>query len=68
MFCPNCGANIADDSKFCGVCGTNISEVTSETVSKEAAGDNTSNVVKSDSVVEQPEYVLPKNKKNMKKS
>lgn len=25
MFCPNCGANIADDSTFCEYCGTNLS-------------------------------------------
>ena len=22
MFCKNCGAQISDDAKFCGVCGT----------------------------------------------
>lgn len=25
MFCPNCGAQIAEDSKFCGECGTVVS-------------------------------------------
>lgn len=27
MFCPNCGANIPDDSVFCGNCGTKIEAV-----------------------------------------
>ncbi len=26
MFCKECGANIADDSKFCRVCGASVSE------------------------------------------
>ena len=30
MFCPNCGNQIPDDSKFCGSCGANLSEVTAE--------------------------------------
>ncbi len=26
MFCPNCGANIPDDSEFCEVCGAKVNE------------------------------------------
>ncbi len=26
MFCPNCGANIPDDSVFCEACGANVNE------------------------------------------
>ncbi len=28
MFCPNCGTVIPDDSKFCPICGANMSDVT----------------------------------------
>ena len=32
MFCKHCGKEIADDSKFCAFCGTNIEEKASEPV------------------------------------
>ena len=38
MFCPKCNAKLADDAKFCGVCGTSI-----EAQAEEAAAENAEN-------------------------
>ncbi len=35
MFCPNCGKEIPNESKFCGSCGANLSDVISESVDTE---------------------------------
>jgi hypothetical protein len=38
MFCPNCGSEVSDDSKFCKACGTRLGGTVTEEFSV-AAGD-----------------------------
>lgn len=38
MYCPKCGANVADDNKFCGKCGCDIFEEIKNIQSKQEAG------------------------------
>ena len=34
MFCPNCGEELPDGSKFCSSCGENITDAAATNVSK----------------------------------
>lgn len=34
MFCPNCGENLPDGSKFCGSCGANLTELISDVMTR----------------------------------
>ncbi len=40
MFCPNCGANIPDDSEFCEVCGAKVNEEPVKKASLSGGGSN----------------------------
>lgn len=40
MFCPNCGANIPDDSEFCEVCGAKVNEEPVKKASSSGGGSN----------------------------
>lgn len=53
MYCKHCGKEIADDSKFCRYCGTDLSEhdpIVSESTDNDAdaSSDNVSNFISSD--------------------
>lgn len=38
MFCPNCGEELPDGSKFCSSCGENITDTTSTNIPKSGSG------------------------------
>ena len=38
MFCPKCGKEMADDSKYCSACGAMISESAKSAVEKKMSG------------------------------
>lgn len=66
MFCPNCGKEIPDESKFCGSCGADLSDVTSEPVTseKQTPVDATATPVANNS---SPEFVQFRKKPDKKK-
>lgn len=35
MKCPKCGAEIMNDAKFCGTCGSNVSNTTEQVVGQQ---------------------------------
>lgn len=65
MFCPNCGKNLPDGSRFCGTCGANLTEFAGESLDRGSENVNSTDpkVTKS----RQPEFVQPKKKKRFAK-
>lgn len=57
MFCPNCGENLPDDSKFCGSCGANLEEFASVTETEEKDNPPVATQTESESVQPKPESV-----------
>ena len=48
MFCPNCGSEVEEGSKFCGVCGASMTEEdTSHTAGSAGAAGTAANLMKS---------------------
>lgn len=67
MFCPNCGNKIPDDSKFCGSCGANLSDVVSSTENTDNQTAPMDAVVTPVSGSPAPEFVQFHKKPNKKK-
>lgn len=61
MFCPNCGKQISDESSFCGVCGTNLSERKKSLSGKNDIGEFTSEISK-EIKNSYPEFKQPRKK------
>ena len=40
MYCPNCGAALPENSRFCGVCGAKIYEEENVTTGPQETGTN----------------------------
>lgn len=45
MFCPNCGSEVEEGSKFCGVCGASMAE--EDTSQTAGAAGTAANLMKS---------------------
>lgn len=63
MFCPNCGAELPDGSRFCGSCGVNLAELLGEVASEPVVQGTGTIEVPKVSVDEDNGYVKPGKKK-----